>query len=70
MITKTIKIIHEGKYAAEVPVDLIEDDTGWSPYLSMEDACKLDAVKRALRAGDLATAAKHGRVFELLPISA
>jgi hypothetical protein len=28
---KTIELIREGKYAAEVPVELIEDDTGWSP---------------------------------------
>jgi hypothetical protein len=66
---KTIKLIHEGKYAAEIPVDLIEDDTGWSPYLSLEDAEKLDAVRKALRAGDVATASKYGRVFELTPIS-
>ena len=57
------------KYAAEVPVELVEDETGWSPYLSLEDARKLDAVRRALRDGDVATAAKHGRVFELTPVS-
>jgi len=49
MIRRTIKLIHEGRYAAEVPVELIEDDTGWSPYLSVEDAKKLDAVRLALR---------------------
>jgi hypothetical protein len=70
MIQKTVKLIHEGRYAAEVPVDLIEDDTGWSPYLSLEDAKKLDAVRLALRKGEIAEAAKHGRVFELTPISA
>lgn len=70
MIRKTIKLIHEGRYAAEVPVELIENDTGWSPYLSPEDAKKLDAVRLALRGGEIAEAAKHGRVFELTPISA
>jgi hypothetical protein len=70
MSRKTIKLIHEGRYAAEVPVELIEDDTGWSPYLSVEDAKKLDAVRLALRAGDIAEAGKHGRVFELTPITA
>lgn len=70
MTRKTIKLIHEGKYAAEVPVELIEDDTGWSPYLSVEDATKLDAVRKALRQGDVAAAAKHARVFELTPVSA
>jgi hypothetical protein len=70
MTRKSIKLIHEGKYAAEVPVELIEDDTAWSPYLTPADIRKLEAVRLALRQGDLATAAKHGRVFELLPVSA
>ena len=69
MKRETVEFIHEGKYAAEVPVVLIEDETGWSPYLSVEDATKLDAVRQALKAGDIASAAKHGRVFELLPVS-
>jgi hypothetical protein len=62
--------IREGKYAADVPIDLIEDDTGWSPYLTPEDAHKLDTVRLALRRGDIAEAAKFGRIFELTPVSA
>jgi len=42
----------------------------WSPYLTVEDATKLDTVRRALREGDVGTAAKYGRVFQLLPIPA
>jgi len=64
------ELVREGKYVAEVAVELIEDDTSWSPYYSLEDAMKLQAAKKALRAGDLETAAKYGRVFELLPVSA
>lgn len=70
MIRKSSKYVHEGKYAAEVPVDLIEDDTAWSPYLSPDDARKLDSVRLALRRGDIAEAAKYGRVFELTPVAA
>lgn len=66
---RTNKLIREGTYVAEVPVELIEDQTAWSPYLSL-DAKKLDAVRLALRAGDVAAAAKYGRVFELRPVSA
>lgn len=35
-----------------------------------EDAKKLEAVRLALRAGDIAAAARHGRVYELHPVSA
>jgi len=66
---KSKEFVHEGKYAAEIAVDLIEDDTTWSPYLSPGDARKLETVRLALRRGDIAEAAKHGRVFELTPIS-
>ena len=70
MTRRTTKLLREGKYAAEIPVELIEEEGGWSPYLSLEDARKLDAVRSALRAGDVAAAAKYGRVFELTPIVA
>jgi hypothetical protein len=39
------------------------------PTFSLEDAKKLDTVRLALRSGEIAEAAKHGRVFELKPIS-
>ena len=69
MTRKSVKLVREGNYAAEVTVDLIEDQTGWSPYLSLEDARRLDAVRLALRSGDVSAASKLGRVFELTPIS-
>jgi hypothetical protein len=28
MTRTTVKLIHEGRYAAQVPVELIEDETG------------------------------------------
>lgn len=64
------KFIHEGMYAAEVSVELIEDDTAWSPYLTPSDVRKLDTVILALRRGDVAEAAKYARVFELKPVAA
>ncbi len=63
-----IKLVREGEYAADVPVDFIEDETGWSPYLSPEDAYKLDDVRKALRTADLEGAAKFARVFRLEPV--
>ena len=64
------KLVHEGDYAAEVDVELSDSKQGWGPYLSLEDAEKLDEVREALRAGDLARASRDAKVFRLLPISA
>jgi len=68
-VTRT-KFIHEGEYAAEVQVELTETDDEWSPYLSVEEAYKLDDVREALRRGDVAVAARHARIFALTPIAA
>ncbi len=62
------KCVHQGKYFVEVEVELIEDEYGWSPYLSVEDASKLDDVRSALQKGDLETASQYGIVYELRPV--
>ena len=67
MTRPSIKLMREGKFAAEASIDLIEGQDGWSPYLSVADATKLDDMRRALRSGDLAAASR--RVFELTPLS-
>ena len=63
------KYVHEGKYVAKVDVELLEDETEWSPYLSVSDAYKLDDVRDTLRHGDIAAAAKLARVFSLQPVA-
>jgi hypothetical protein len=54
---------------AEVSIELIETGEGWSPYLSLEDAQKLDVVREALRQGDVKTASKKAKVFILKPVA-
>jgi hypothetical protein len=63
------KLVHEGRYLAEVDVELLVTNDEWSPYLSIEDAYKLDDVRQALKHDDLVTAALLGRVFTLTPIA-
>ena len=63
------KLIHEGEYVAEVDVELIDTDEGWSPYLSVDDARRLDEVRESLRKGDFKKAAKISRVFILTPVA-
>jgi len=64
-----IELVHDGKYAAEVDVEIMYDED-WSRTMSTDDARKLEAVTLALRAGDVTEAAKYGRVFELTPVAA
>ena len=68
--SSSIDLVREGCFAAEVDVELIETESEWSPYLSYENAVKLDSVRLALRRGDIAAASKLGRVFELTPVAA
>ena len=69
---KHTKLLREGQYVAEVDVELLDDDQapGWAPYLSLADAQKLDNVRRALRAGDIAEASRAARVYRITPVSA
>ena len=59
------KLVQEGELVAEVEVHVIESEDSWAPYLSLEDACKLDDVRDALRRGDIAAVAKLGRIYAL-----
>jgi hypothetical protein len=68
-LTRT-KLVQEGEYIAEVQVELTQTDDEWSPYLSVEEAYKLDDVREALRRGDVRSAARHARIFTLTPVAA
>ncbi len=63
------KFIHEGKYVAEVDLEVIVNKDEWSPYLTLEDAYKLDDIREALRKGDLKTAAGKATVYELRSVA-
>ena len=66
---KHTKLVHEGKYVAEVDIELIDTPEGWSPYLTLEDAYKLDDVREALREGDLVKASRLARIYTLTPVA-
>ena len=67
---RLLKLIHEGEYVAEVEVELIYTDEGWSPYLSLNDAQKLDEVRESIRRGEIEAAARLARIFRLTPVAA
>lgn len=70
MSTKSAKrLVREGDFVAEVAVTLIEAEGGWTPYLSLDDAYKLDDVRDALRTGDVKRASRlSDRVYRLTPV--
>ena len=65
---ETTRLVREGNYVAEVSVDLIEAEGGWSPYLTLDDAYRLDDIRDALRRGDIRTASRMARVYQLTPV--
>jgi len=67
---QTKHLVQEGRYLAEVDIELIEGEDAWSPYLSGDDARKLDEVRRALKRGDIAAASRCARVYLLTPVNA
>jgi hypothetical protein len=68
-IKQHTKMVHEGEYVAEVEVGLMYADEGWSPYLSLEDAYRLDDVREALREGDIKSAVRLAKVYAVTPVS-
>lgn len=70
-VKPTKRLVREGEFAAEVEVTLVEAAGGWTPYLSLEDAYKLDDVRDALRVGDVRRASQLAdRVYRLTPVQA
>lgn len=69
-IRKHTELVREGDWLAEVTVDLIETPEPWAPYLSLDDADRLDDVRLALRRGDLPAARRLARVYRLTPVLA
>ncbi|WP_340103738.1 hypothetical protein [Rhodohalobacter sp. 8-1] len=66
---KKKKYVHAGSYVGELEVKIIHDDHPWAPYLTIEDAKKLDFVKSALKKENLADASKFGRIYKLKPVT-
>ncbi len=67
---KHTKMVHEGKYAAEVEVEIIDSENSWSPYLSLDDALKLDQVRQLLIDENIDKAKTLAKVYILKPVAA
>ena len=65
MRRRRTKLIREGRYAAEIEIELEYDEESWSPTMSLDDARKLEWVRLALRRGDHAEAGKEARITPL-----
>ena len=72
MSTKaTTRLVREGDFVAEVEVQIIEAEGGWAPYLSLDDAYRLDDVRQALQSADIRHASRlASRVYRLMPVTA
>lgn len=69
IVRPTSRLVRGGEFVAEIDVELVDGDGGWTPYLRLEDACKLDDVRDALSAGDIERAFRIAdRVYRLVPL--
>ena len=69
MVKKKTKYVHAGRYVAEVEVALIESEDERAPYLSVEDAARLDDVREALQREGMESASRYSRICKLDPIN-
>ena len=70
-IEQTIKRLRSGEYLAEVTVELrFHDGKEYSPTLSLNDALKVERVRKALDRGDIPAAASEARLYRLTPVTA
>ncbi len=69
MKKKTTKYIHEGKYVAEVEIELLYSNEEWSPYISLEVTLKLDEIRDALQQHNVKLAGKYAKVYRLEPVA-
>jgi hypothetical protein len=61
--------IVEGRYMAEVEIRCEDNGTPFSPVVVQEDEFKTDRVRAALKRGDIATAKREARVFEIREVA-
>ena len=63
------RLVREGELVAEIEVTLTDEEGGWGPYVSLDDAYRIDDARAVLQRGDLEAAARFGRVFKLAPVA-
>ena len=59
----------EGKYVAEVEIELLYSNEEWSPYISLEVTLKLDEIRDALKQHNVKLAGKYAKVYRLEPVA-
>ena len=69
MIDTVTKRLRHGNLMAEITVKLAPDDGAWGPYLSLEDAEKIERMDEALKAGDIVAAAKDAKIYEVMAMA-
>ena len=67
---KKTHAVHVGQYMAEVPINYEYLGEEWDYAIGPDDVAKIERVRAALKIGNLATAAKEAKIFELHPVAA
>ncbi|MCC6682713.1 MAG: hypothetical protein IT445_17570 [Phycisphaeraceae bacterium] len=65
---KGYKLIRDGELVAEVEVMLRDDHAEWESTISLQDALKVDDVRKAMQDKDYPRVIKLARLYRLTPI--
>ncbi|MEX2443250.1 MAG: hypothetical protein WD492_06585 [Alkalispirochaeta sp.] len=63
------KLVHEGQFIAEVPIEVEDIDRPWAPWVTVDEARKLDEVRLALRQNDIEAAGQYGKIYRVTQVA-
>jgi len=67
-ITKT-KRIYINDIMAEIDVAMTEEPKAWGPHIEPSELDRIDAVRDAIKAGNLKDTAKEARLYSVKPLA-
>jgi len=65
---KGVHLLRSGDYLAEVEVEFREYNESWSPTITLDDARKIERVRKALEAGRMNEVLAEAQLYRLTPV--
>ncbi len=63
------KRIYVGGVMAEIEVSMTDELEAWGPHINPSELDRIDRLRRALKAGDMESAAKEAKLYSITPLA-